>query len=795
MLIIHSYNWSIDYSKPLGKGALSEGVYKATLNDTDVIDKNIPSVCSIKILNLNEHKTYKAEIEAIDNLLKLSPHENIIKFYGYGYKGDKLYIYMEYLDGYKTIKDLVKEYYYLAELDIVPVANKIIDALDYLHRNHIIHRDIKCENIMLNPKDGTLKLIDFGTSKYLNNSSTHTTTGTKSHMAPEIRSLNKQYSFQTDIWSLGSTLIEMAKGDPSDKDEKGFPKIPNDISKEYTEFVQRCLILEPDARPSTSDLKNHIFLKIKLYDKQSIAPPKLPCNEIKMDSLSDSIASVTLSTNGPIKPFSLPSAVKSLTLPTFNHSIKCIQDISITLTELTLPLFNQLIDPLWLPIISIKSITLDSFNQPFLLFSFPFSTTSLKLRSFNQPIEPYSIPPLIKSLILESFNQPIDFPTRYFSPIEYSITSLTLPSFNQFIKPKIISPSITSIKFEIFNQPISPDTFPPSITELIMPSFNQTITQGSIPPSVKTLVLGSFNQTFKLKSNTSSQKINKISNLLIPSSVTSLRLELFNQPITTKTFPSSITELILPSFNQTINTGSIPSKLKSLKLKSFNRSIPSKTIPISVTKLRLPSFNQIIKPKFIPPITKSLSLSFNQHITPDLIPSSVTSLTLISFNQPIPPNSFSNGLTSLKLPSFNQDLDVDSIPPTIKTLVFGESFRFNEYGGNLPDTIKNFTCLYNFGKPFKKNNNIPKKVSILSLDNYNHPITKDCIPSTCHTLTLGSKFNFQHIKSFTNLPATITNLSFGISDGILTDDQIKKLIPASVLDIKIRKQKKKNKKK
>ncbi|EGC30210.1 hypothetical protein DICPUDRAFT_158080 [Dictyostelium purpureum] len=781
---IHSYNWSIDYSKPLGKGALSEGVYKATLNDTDVIDKNIPSVCAIKILNLNVHTTHKAEIEAIDNLLKLSPHENIIKFYGYGYKGDKLYIYMEYLDGCKTIKDLVKEYYGLEELDIVPVANKIVDALDYLHRNHIIHRDIKCENIMLNPKDGTLKLIDFGTSKYLNNdSSTHTITGTKSHMAPEIKSLNnKQYSFQSDIWSLGSTLIEMAKGDPSNKDEKGFPKIPNDISKEYTEFVQRCLILEPD--------------KIKDYHRKFGILPILPYILANMkdsvyDSLLELIASTTLSTNGPIKPFVIPIPVKSLTLPTYNHSIEYFYEFSNTLTEIILPLFNQPIRPFLIPIYSIKSFTLDSFNQPFKLFSFPFSTTSLKLRSFNQPIKPLSIPPLIKSLILESFNQPIDFPTRYFSPIEYSITSLTLPSFNQFIKPKIISPSITSIKFEIFNQPISPDTFPPSLTELIMPSFNQTITQGSIPPSVKTLVLGSFNQTFKLKSNTSSQKINKISNLLIPSSVTSLRLELFNQPITPKTFPSSITELILPSFNQTINTGSIPSKLKSLKLKSFNCSIPLKTIPISVTKLRLPSFNQIIKPKFIPPITKSLSLSFNQHITPDLIPSSVTSLTLTSFNQPIPPNSFSENLTSLKLPSFNQDLDVDSIPPTIKTLVLGESFRFNEYGGNLPDTIKNFTCLYNFEKPLKKNNNIPKKVSILSLDNYNHPITKDSIPSTCHTLTLGSKFDFQHIKSFTNLPATIVKLSFGISDGMLTDDHIKKLIPASVLDIKIiRKQKK-----
>ena len=80
---------------------------------------------------------------------------------------------------------------------------QILNALKFLHRRKIMHRDIKAKNIFLN-KDGIIKLGDFGNSKLLisEDDQAETYTGTKVNMAPEILKSEK-YDYKTDIWSLG----------------------------------------------------------------------------------------------------------------------------------------------------------------------------------------------------------------------------------------------------------------------------------------------------------------------------------------------------------------------------------------------------------------------------------------------------------------------------------------------------------------------------------------------------------------------------------------------------------------
>ncbi|EGC29967.1 hypothetical protein DICPUDRAFT_13537, partial [Dictyostelium purpureum] len=84
-----------------------------------------------------------------------------------------------------------------------------LKGINFLHNNNIIHRDIKCQNILLS-SDFNVKIIDFGISKYTEYKAS-TITGTPTHMSPETR--RGETCFSSDIWSMGCTAIEMGRGD------------------------------------------------------------------------------------------------------------------------------------------------------------------------------------------------------------------------------------------------------------------------------------------------------------------------------------------------------------------------------------------------------------------------------------------------------------------------------------------------------------------------------------------------------------------------------------------------------
>ena len=240
-------------------------VYKA-------MHKKTGKIYSAKIAYIektNEVESFKKEI----NILSQCNNQYIVHYYGSYIKGHQIWIILEFCDGgslFELIKILPRN---LNEEEIASLIYMILKGLVFLHENKKIHRDIKTENILLTHK-GIAKLADFGVSTQLMHSFSKKITkiGTPFYMSPEVILQNK-YDYKCDIWSLGITTIEMAEGEPPFAKVKGYWVLKKIIthppkglknkekwSNEFNNFVEKCLIYDPEKRPSAKELLQHPFI-------------------------------------------------------------------------------------------------------------------------------------------------------------------------------------------------------------------------------------------------------------------------------------------------------------------------------------------------------------------------------------------------------------------------------------------------------------------------------------------------------------------------------------------------------
>jgi len=190
----------------VGSGGMSV-VYKAK-------DIKLGRFVAIKVLReefcFDENFVKKFKVEA-QSAASLS-HSNIVNIYDVGNEGRTHFIVMEYLEG-ETLKDYIKNNGQLPENEILKIAVCIASALDHAHNNHIIHRDIKPQNIMLT-NDGKVKVADFGIARVASENTIdmpENPTGSVYYIAPEQARGGYQDN-KSDIYSLGITMYEMATG-------------------------------------------------------------------------------------------------------------------------------------------------------------------------------------------------------------------------------------------------------------------------------------------------------------------------------------------------------------------------------------------------------------------------------------------------------------------------------------------------------------------------------------------------------------------------------------------------------
>lgn len=214
------------------------------------------------------------ELEEEVKLLKNLSHPNIVRYLGTAREDESLNILLEFVPG-GSISSLLGKFGSFPESVIRMYTKQLLLGLEYLHKNGIMHRDIKGANILVDNK-GCIKLADFGASKKVVELATMTGAksmkGTPYWMAPEVI-LQTGHSFSADIWSVGCTVIEMATGKPPWSQQyqevaalfhigttKSHPPIPEHLTAEAKDFLLKCLQKEPNLRPAASELLQHPFV-------------------------------------------------------------------------------------------------------------------------------------------------------------------------------------------------------------------------------------------------------------------------------------------------------------------------------------------------------------------------------------------------------------------------------------------------------------------------------------------------------------------------------------------------------
>lgn len=186
---------------------------------------------------------------------------------------DYIWVVMELMSG-GCLTDIVQEpAIKLSENVISQVMKQTLEGLAYIHSRHVIHRDIKSDNVLIGA-EGEIKIADFGYAAQLIKSGRvrQTVCGTPYWMAPELIK-GQDYDQKVDIWSLGVMMIECAEGDPPYFEDdpiralfrittEGIPplKEPGKWSSNFKDFLAKTVIQDPKQRPSAQDLLQHPFV-------------------------------------------------------------------------------------------------------------------------------------------------------------------------------------------------------------------------------------------------------------------------------------------------------------------------------------------------------------------------------------------------------------------------------------------------------------------------------------------------------------------------------------------------------
>ncbi|XP_040537610.1 serine/threonine-protein kinase Nek4 isoform X2 [Gallus gallus] len=255
------------FLRAVGKGSYGEvSLVRHRQDSKQYVIKKL----SLKHASSRERKAAEQEAQLLSQL----KHPNIVA-YRESWQGEDglLYIVMGFCEGgdlYHRLKEQKGKL--LPENQVVEWFVQIAMALQYLHEKHILHRDLKTQNVFLT-RTNIIKVGDLGIARVLENQCDMASTliGTPYYMSPELFS-NKPYNYKSDVWALGCCVYEMAtlKHAFNAKDmnslvyriiEGKLPPMPKDYSPQLVEIIQTMLSKRPEQRPSVKSILRQPYIK------------------------------------------------------------------------------------------------------------------------------------------------------------------------------------------------------------------------------------------------------------------------------------------------------------------------------------------------------------------------------------------------------------------------------------------------------------------------------------------------------------------------------------------------------
>lgn len=208
-------------------------------------------------------KKFETEAQAVARL----SHPNIVNIYDVGIEDGINYIVMELAEGI-TLKEYIRKKGYLSPKETVEISTQIASAISHAHKNHIIHRDIKPQNILVSDT-GIIKVTDFGIAKATSSNtvtSTATAMGSVHYISPE-QAKGRFCDEKSDIYSLGITMYEMVTGHVPFDHENGVTialmhlqneitppsQIRDGIQDSLEKIILKCTMKKPEERYQTAD--------------------------------------------------------------------------------------------------------------------------------------------------------------------------------------------------------------------------------------------------------------------------------------------------------------------------------------------------------------------------------------------------------------------------------------------------------------------------------------------------------------------------------------------------------------
>ena len=253
-----------------------------------------PRECAVKVLNLDHVDTNLSEIRLEVQAMRLSSHDNVLACHTAFVSKTDLWLVTQIMRKGSSLHCLQSARRSLRENNlpcrmedhILYILHETLLGLKYIHDNGQIHRDIKAGNILLDG-NGEVRIADFGVSGWLEQAGSQqdrakTFVGTPCWMAPEVMEQIHGYDYKADIWSLGITALELAKGyapyakyppmkvliltiqedpptldsyDEEDEGDDGLDQIVDEEwSSSFRSLVDTCLQKNPSRRPTCQEL-------------------------------------------------------------------------------------------------------------------------------------------------------------------------------------------------------------------------------------------------------------------------------------------------------------------------------------------------------------------------------------------------------------------------------------------------------------------------------------------------------------------------------------------------------------